>query len=101
MTDDDDLENTSLATVLLPFVTPVLSTMKVVLFFSAIAGASAFAPVSQPAQVASKLSAGLEGLRGSSVESGGKNVSESKEKTITLSIYVGVGWSSYGCLFVL
>lgn len=51
--------------------------MKVALFFSAIAGASAFAPASQPARVASELSAAaeLDGMRGTGPETGGKVVS--------------------------
>ena len=51
--------------------------MKVALFLSAIAGASAFAPASQPARAASQLSASadLEGLRGIGPETGGQIVS--------------------------
>jgi hypothetical protein len=74
--------------------------MKAVLFFSAIAGVSAFAPVSQTGRVTSELSAGVEGLRGGNgPESGGKVVSDIKEKTILRSLVLG--WSSHGCLFML
>ncbi len=51
--------------------------MKSVLFFSAIAGASAFAPVSQSTRAVSELvaAASLEGLRGVGPETGNKIVS--------------------------
>lgn len=53
-----------------------LLTMKIALFLTAIAGASAFAPVNQPSRASSQLNAGeLEGIRGVGPETAGKIVS--------------------------
>ena len=51
-------------------------TMKIALFLTAVAGASAFAPVQQPARLDSQLKAAeLEGMRGVGPETAGKIVS--------------------------
>ena len=49
--------------------------MKIACLLTAIAGASAFAPASQPARVESQLSADLSGIRGVGPETAGKVVS--------------------------
>jgi hypothetical protein len=55
------------------FVTP--TNMKIVCLLTAIAGTSAFAPVSQPARATSHLEADLSGIRGVGPETAGKIVS--------------------------
>jgi hypothetical protein len=50
--------------------------MKIALFLTAIAGASAFAPVNQPTRASSQLNAGLDGIRGVGPETAGKIVSK-------------------------